>query len=231
MTRTHLAYATLLALSLTPKVVSAFDLNPFGPKNYQTPNPELQNQANVVKKDGRCSLATVPWPRPDVPKVQVNIFKQYATAFVCVGDIVLNADTLRQKSGCGAFFLDGDNLQTRPFVDRFGYNVIPNKKCAEGGFEELMKDQVIGSLTVEGMIFRTSNSYSGEAILIFAENQKYVEWYRGAKARSEAGVKEAFAKEVKANGLPKSYAGYQDSKGDAIKEIKTADPLLSQPQK
>lgn len=220
-----------LALILMSQGAFAFDLNIFGSKPYLTENPELQNQARVVQKDGRCSLATVPWPRPGVPKIQVTNFKHYATAFVCIGDIVLNADTLKQKSGCGAFFLDGDNLQTRPFVDRFGYNIIPNKKCADGGFEELMKDQVIGGLTVETMLFRTVDSFAGEAILIYADNPKYVDWYRAAKTRSEMGVKDAFAKEVKRDGFPKSYSGYQDTKGEAIKEIRSADPLLSPTQK
>lgn len=195
---------------------------------YESKNPDLAKLVSVVKKDGRCAFATVEWFRPNAPKVLENIFRRSATSVICAGDIVLNEGTLQEKTGCAAFFLDANSLQTRALVPQFGYNIIENTKCANGGFEKLVNEKVIAGRTVGNSFLKTSDAYGGEAIVAFADNSQYLTWYKTAKARDEADTKISLKSHfIERGSYPSFTSGYQDKKPVEIREIYTGDPLLT----
>ncbi len=223
-------FLILVSLLFMSRQAVAWELsNPLNKNEvYRSKNPDLEEMTKVVEKDGRCSFATVTWARPNAPKVLENILKSAATDFMCVGDIVLAAGTMQESQGCTAFILDGNDLSTRPFVIRFGYNMVKNKKCSEGGFDALLKDQVLGDLHVGDMLLFNRSEFGAESIVLFSDNSKYITWFKSAKVKAEAATKARLQRHYRKNkDYPKYYSGYQDTKGVAIKEIFTGDPLIN----
>jgi len=222
-------YAIAVATLLIPALSHAWGL---AGEVYESKNPDLAKLVSVVKKDGRCAFATVPWFRPNAPKVQENIFRRYATAVKCAGDVVLNEGTLQEKRGCAAFILDADNLQTRALFPDAGFNIVENKKCSDGGFEQLVKDHKFGTpRSVEASFLMTSDAYGGEAIVVYSDNPKYLTWYKTAKATDEADTRISLKRHFIEQGSYPSYvSGYQDQNPVEIREIHTGDPLLTSPE-
>jgi hypothetical protein len=219
---------TLLLISTSSL---AWDMPSFlksGP--YVSKAPELQKYVGVIQRDGRCSFAAVLWPRPNAPQILVGIHKHYAGEMVlCAGDIVINANTLQETHGCAAFYLNGNNLQTHPIIPQFGYNIIKNIACNQGGFEKLLSDTTVGNGTVQDFLIGKPNpDFGSESIVVYSDSKKYLDWYVKTKIKSENDTKAALERSRRENGeYPKYSAGYQDTKGTTITEILSGDPLIN----
>lgn len=169
---------------------------------YQTSNPELKKFLNVGLKDSRCSFITVSWARPTAPPELLAQSKN-VHSLKCAGDITVDAGTLRERTGCGAFILDGNTLQTRPFGASYyhlDFEIVP-KPCASGGFQELVSRQTpagkIGDLLL-------SSDDLTESILIYSQNASYVDWYKDARIAREDQVKKNLQKNIPGYSPPNS---------------------------
>ncbi len=121
---------------------------------------------------------------------------------ICAGDMELGKGTIRERTGCSAFFLNLETLKMTP-VTTFGFNMVDNKKCVDGGFEVLM-NKVLYTDSTEGLdkpgkkvlvseAFDRPflSTYSDhEVVLIFSERSnaekllgqpsKYETWFRNS---------------------------------------------------
>jgi hypothetical protein len=215
-------FAFLVSLS-----ANALDLGKLLGKSetYSTKLPELQKSVQVVIKDNRCSFATVAWPRPNAPKVMADIVMKDIALFYCVGDLVFAEGTLKEKKGCGAFLLNGNTLQTQS-LGGSDYQ-MSSKNCASGGFEELVGLTAYRYKVGEHLINVDVDAFTGESIVLYSDNPKYLTWYKTAKLKKETETKKDLTDyKTKHGSFPKFSAGYQDKKDIAVTEIKSGDPLI-----
>lgn len=79
-----------------------------------------------------------------VPKAQHRDNQRaWPKSAVCIGDLIFDKGTLREKSGCTAFIFDANNSTTMPLIPGYGYNIVTGKKCEDGGFEAVMQDTLL----------------------------------------------------------------------------------------
>ena len=115
----------------------------------------------------------------------------------CIADIVVDPNTLREKSGCSLvrYNLDTDNYV--PFFNKYFPQAMASKACGKGGFEELM--QMRGwwfadawqNSTVEETIFtpKTTNE-PWQFLLIYAKDSEKTKWFMDARTRVKTFVDE-----------------------------------------
>lgn len=143
---------------------------------YVTTQPKLATLAAVVKKDGRCALAAAIALRPEFPGA--SAFQPHDV--VCVGDITLEANTLREKHGCGAFYLDLNTLLAKPLMGtQADYDVSP-KACNSGGFEEVITKVESGRFSP---VFFQGHSH--HTVVIYSTENRFREWFEKGQKDSK----------------------------------------------
>lgn len=102
----------------------------------------LEKMKSVIEKDDRCEFSVVTIPKDRTRK---DVWPRGA---VCVGTIGFNQGTMKERSGCGAFYLNTNNLIMSSLIPQLDYNMAENKKCRLGGFEAVMDDLLFTDNTV-----------------------------------------------------------------------------------
>lgn len=105
----------------------------------------------VVEKDGRCAFAVVQIPTGDYRKQE----SLWPKSVACLGDIVVDEGTMRERSGCGAFYLNSYTLRTTGVGTEGRMKIANGKKCADGGFEE------VTGFNLHGYVDEKAGSFNG----------------------------------------------------------------------
>lgn len=224
MTANRLLIALILA-TMPLTFAFALDLSWTGSnsKRYETSNPKLLPLLKVVRKDGRCSFATARVPRPSWPGKNVDLFQPKSVT--CVGDLVLNAGTLRERKGCGIFYLDANTLRVDPIIRDSDFDIV-SESCSAGGFEKLMNSELLGNFKAKDAVFYPRSWFSHESIVILSDNQKFTDWFISTKRRDEEDSKKLLEKK-KHQGDPPTYSANYDAPPQQVKSVESDDPLLN----
>lgn len=167
----------------------------------ETLEAHLEKLKAVIEKDGRCDFAVA--QVPDGKYKDNRAF--WPTTVACSGDIEVNAGTMKARSGCGAFHLDADDLSTKGVGMEGRMKIANGKKCAEGGFEEVMGlnlygyvDEAAGvdasgkpNMSV-GWVFydgSRSNFMHPKVVYVKSGGEKYQAWW--TKEHDKSVAKEA----------------------------------------
>lgn len=186
----------ILTLILFPKYSFADPLNDY-----------LEKMKSVVAKDGRCDFGVV-----QVPTGKHATNKSlWPTTVACIGNITLNGGTMKERSGCGAFHLDTDDLTTKGVGSEGRMKIANGKKCSDGGFEEVMGLNLYGyvdepagfdnkgkpNMSVGWIFYDGSRSDFMEPKILLQNSggEKYQQWWtknhRAAIAKTETTKSEA----------------------------------------
>jgi hypothetical protein len=153
-----------------------------GPAQADTLDEHLAKMKSVIQKDGRCEFAVVALPKD---KSDEHFFPR---AVVCVGMVVLDEGTMKERKGCTAFYLNTYELYTMPLMQAYGYNMAENKACNADGFEAVMNELLFTHFTdgpsnpgykipVKAAFFYPYQ-LSGEEMKVLLDGQpKYRQWY------------------------------------------------------
>ncbi|MGE0761856.1 MAG: hypothetical protein AB7N80_01130 [Bdellovibrionales bacterium] len=105
----------------------------------------------VVEKDGRCEFAVAQIPTGN-HRTSESLWPK---SVACLGDIVVNEGTMREKSGCAAFYLDTYTLRTSGVGTEGRMKIANGKKCASDGLEE------VTGLNLQGYVDEKAGSFNG----------------------------------------------------------------------
>lgn len=147
--------------------------------NSESLDGRLAKMRAVIQKDGRCEFAVVAIPKD---KTDTKFFPRAA---VCIGDIVVDQGTMKEKSGCAAFYLNVYELYTQPLVPAYGFNIAEGKKCSSGGFETVMNDLLLTDNTgdkprrvpVKSAFFYPYKLNGDEMKILIDGQSKFRHWY------------------------------------------------------
>ena len=119
----------------------------------------------------------------------------------CIEDLALSQGTIHEKSGCSLVWLDLNTGEYAHYGNVMYANLMTEKRCSSGGFEDLTKMKALRNLgpnknyspTVEEELFETKmDSTSGPRFhLMYAETSKVTDWFNARLKTQRAN----FAKE------------------------------------
>lgn len=134
---------------------------------------DVENIRSFLKKSKKCSFAVY---KVMIDKKTRNSLPQrfYVT---CIGDIVLNPNTIKEKKGCGAF---GYDVETGSIEDltTFGPNIAEGKTCDAGGFETVLDQFIFNETYSSGGKYRQRKIYVKDFFKMLNAQEAPYDFYR-----------------------------------------------------
>lgn len=168
--------------------------------NADTLDTHIAKLEAVVEKNGRCEFAVAQVPTGE-RKEQSMLWPK---SVVCIGDITVDGGTMRERSGCSAFWLDTYTLRTTGVGTEGRMKIANGKKCNDGGFEEVMGMNLMGyvdepagstngipNMSVGWLFYDGSrtNFMTPSIVYLKAKHSKYEAWWSKKNSESKAMAK------------------------------------------
>lgn len=129
----------------------------------QVSESELKKMANVIEKNGLCDLA-------------IGFFFVSDTkgprSVTCVGEIILNANTMNEKSGCAVFTFDLYTLQTKGIGGYKEVQIAEGTKCDEEGSRRLLNRPFFGKRLGDVIFFGEVVEGRHERKIVYQKSSK-----------------------------------------------------------
>lgn len=135
----------------------------------------IHKLSKYFEKNRLCEIAFISsyeWHRKNGPSD--NPFDEVVVN--CIADVVLNKNTINETSGCSSTFFNATKGHFTSGVGIKSYGMV-NKKCSEGGLEELMQKKYLNNLTVEYWTFHEEGRYLKVRTLLYASRPGFNEWF------------------------------------------------------
>lgn len=100
---------------------------------------QLSKLSKAIENDKSARFCVASIPKGEYK----NNSRLFPTTAVCIGNLVFFKGTMKERSGCTAYIINGNNLMKSPLLANYDYNMAVGKSCGSGGFEEVIADLLL----------------------------------------------------------------------------------------